>query len=277
MSKKRELLTHVNQLNSIRDIMGAMKNLAVLESHKLSGRLDNLRQMVADLESCGADFLADYENIEFSSGVEKKIWIIFGSERGFCGDFNDKVLRYLEENEMSAKSIEMILVGQKLATRLEENPLVLRAMEGASVAEDVSPVLDNLIAYLLDLTAQDSSMSVEAVFQNLDSRDVERRQLIPPLLERRLRTKPTSYPVDLNLPPQEVLAELMQHYLFVLLHEITYLSLMAESHDRIQHMSGAINKLDETCSDLTRRYHIERQEEITEEIEVILLNAVELD
>ena len=40
-------------------------------------------------------------------------------------------------------------------------------------------------------------------------------------------------------------------------------------------MSGAVRRLDEKMAELTRHYHIERQEEITEEIEVILLTAAE--
>ena len=57
------------------------------------------------------------------------------------------------------------------------------------------------------------------------------------------------------------------------LHDIAYQSLMAENSARIQHMTGAIRRLDEPAEELTRQYHRARQEEITEEIEVILLNS----
>ena len=276
MSKKRELLSHVNQLNGIREIMAAMKNLAVLESHKLSGRLDNLRKMVTELRYCAADFIASY-TIEGTPVAEQhKVLILFGSERGFCGDFNDKLLRYIQQYEAENSTANFILVGQKLISKLEEDSRVIQTLEGPSVAEDVGPNIDILISYLSELAAKNPAIQIDAIFQDSDSCSVERRQLVPPLLEKQEHQQAVDYSVDINLTIQEVLADLMQHYLFVLLHEITYLSLMAENHDRIQHMNGAINKLDETCENLTRRYHIERQEEITEEIEVILLNAVDL-
>jgi F-type H+-transporting ATPase subunit gamma len=66
---------------------------------------------------------------------------------------------------------------------------------------------------------------------------------------------------------------LLDRYLFVALQEICYTSLMAENQKRIQHMTGAVHRLDETTAELMRRYHMRRQEDITEEIEVILLNA----
>jgi F-type H+-transporting ATPase subunit gamma len=58
------------------------------------------------------------------------------------------------------------------------------------------------------------------------------------------------------------------------LHEIFYISLMAENHRRLQHLEGAVNHLDDQTVKLQRKSQIYRQEEITEEIEVILLNGV---
>jgi len=57
------------------------------------------------------------------------------------------------------------------------------------------------------------------------------------------------------------------------LHEILYLSLTAENHHRLQHLEGAVNHLDDGITRLQRKSQIYRQEEITGEIEVILLNA----
>ena len=66
------------------------------------------------------------------------------------------------------------------------------------------------------------------------------------------------------------------HYLFAVLHEIFYISLMAENQRRLQHLEGAVKHLDDETVNLRRKSQIYRQEEITEEIEVILLNAENL-
>ena len=52
-----------------------------------------------------------------------------------------------------------------------------------------------------------------------------------------------------------------------------YASLAAENHRRVEHMEGAVTRLDERVLALKRRANALRQEEITEEIEVILLSA----
>ena len=48
---------------------------------------------------------------------------------------------------------------------------------------------------------------------------------------------------------------------------------MAENHRRLQHLEAAIKHLDDHVVSLRRKSQIYRQEEITEEIEVILLNT----
>ena len=50
-------------------------------------------------------------------------------------------------------------------------------------------------------------------------------------------------------------------------------SLIAENRRRLAHMEGALRRLDETTAVLGRRMHAARQEEITQEIEVIMLSA----
>ena len=52
---------------------------------------------------------------------------------------------------------------------------------------------------------------------------------------------------------------------------------MAESRQRMAHLEGAVQRLDEQSEALHRQENILRQEEIIEEIEVILLSAVSLD
>jgi F-type H+-transporting ATPase subunit gamma len=49
--------------------------------------------------------------------------------------------------------------------------------------------------------------------------------------------------------------------------------LMAENQKRLHHLEGAVQHLDSEIVRLQRKSQIFRQEEITEEIEVILLNS----
>jgi len=48
---------------------------------------------------------------------------------------------------------------------------------------------------------------------------------------------------------------------------------MAENQRRMQHMDAAVRRLERTSAEVWQRRNILRQEEITEEIEVIMLSV----
>jgi F-type H+-transporting ATPase subunit gamma len=56
------------------------------------------------------------------------------------------------------------------------------------------------------------------------------------------------------------------------MHDVFYGSLMAENRRRLQHMEGATKRIQDKTARLQQKYNLLRQEEITEEIEVILLS-----
>jgi F-type H+-transporting ATPase subunit gamma len=76
----------------------------------------------------------------------------------------------------------------------------------------------------------------------------------------------------LNLEPRRFFGSLGGHYLHAALHGIFYESLMAENRRRAQHMDAAVRRIDERSLPLVLERNSLRQEEITEEIEVIMLS-----
>lgn len=276
MSRGRKLKQHLHQLQEIRDIMDAMKNLAFVENHKLDKLINNQRQLVEELEIIAADFLNFYP---FSSPVSDKIsdiWLVFGSERGFCGDFNDTLLDYLDK-QMPAKGDEVLLipVGSKLYTRLRNVQRVAYFAKGPDAVDEIASVLNTLIGYINALQSSHENLNVHALFHHADNKQITSCQLIPPFAGDSNKHIPHSNPPLLNMAPEVLLSKIFDHYLLISLEEIVCMSLLAENYQRIQHMSGAVKRIDDITDKITRKYHMLRQEEITEEIEVILLNAME--
>jgi F-type H+-transporting ATPase subunit gamma len=81
------------------------------------------------------------------------------------------------------------------------------------------------------------------------------------------------FPPLLNLGPSDLRPQLFEQYLFALFYGIFYQSFMAENHERLRHMEGALNKLREDEEGLRRLSNALRQESITEELEVIMLSV----
>ena len=275
MSERRKLKQRLRQLADIRGIMDAMKNLALAEIFKLRSRLENQQGMVHDLELMAADFLRDHPYDNAPQNGEAEIWVLFGSERGFCGDFNEALINHLQPLPATpGAAARYILVGGRL-TRRYQNYLTVPAhvIDGADVAEEVSSMLNRIIDRIRQLQAQTLSVRLHVLYHDVDAGQVRSLQLLPPFLHLNRPVYSSGSQPLLHLPPMEFFSILVDEYLYCVLHQIAFTSLLAENNKRIQHMTGALQRLDERTKALARQYHVHRQEEITEEIEVILLNA----
>ena len=282
MSQSRELQLHIAQMEEIRSILNAMKNLALIEIHKLVRFQTMQGQAVANIEQAALDFL-DFYPLAIADEKPLPICILLGAERGFCGDFNESLINAVAADAYSG----IIAIGSRLCSRLADHPLVIASIEGANVAEEVPTILNRLIDAISSLPADAGyinhkvsqlapTLQLTVVYHDNSSGQINRRQILPPFPRQQQPAPRHGNPPVLNLTPAEFFSDLIDHYLFAVLHEIFYLSLMAENQRRLQHLEGAVKHLDDETVNLHRKSQIYRQEEITEEIEVILLNAENL-
>ena len=278
MSLRRELEQHRHSLAEIRDIMNSMKTLAYMETRKLAQCIDAQRAVVESIESAAADLLAYHPLLLPDTAVLTSVYLLIGSERGFCGDFNHVLLQTLEQTlrERGEQQPLLIVTGRKLYSMLEGDKRLAIALDGASVAEEISEVLGHLVMELTGLEEQHPGLAVYCLFHR-GGNEVAVKSLLPPFPQALDVQQSLRYPPVLNLPPQTLFTELSEHYLFAVLHQMLYTSLHAENHNRVTHMESAVNHLDEEAEHLRQRFNSLRQEEITEEIEVILLNAANLE
>jgi F-type H+-transporting ATPase subunit gamma len=279
MTRRRDLLQHLDQLGEIRQIMNAMKNLALRETRKLGRYLDTQHQVVGVIEDVAADLLSYHPDIIANSDhPATRAVLLIGTERGFCGDFNKSLVDALSTAEaqqpFSTDADPVLLaVGHKLCTRLEGDPRLAVSLAGPNVAEEVPDVLNRLIHQLEALQSRYPTLSLTALYHDAGTDQIIHKPLLPPFQSNRPQRPRYACPPQLNLTPPVLLTELIDHYVLAVLHEIFYVSLAAENHQRIEHMEGAVTRLDDQTLTLKRRANVLRQEEITEEIEVILLSA----
>jgi F-type H+-transporting ATPase subunit gamma len=262
MSKSRELQLHIAQLEEIRSILNAMKNLAFMAVSKLT-RLQRLQsQVVAHIDENAADFIAAYPDTLQQEYQGLPVYIVVGSERGFCGDFNESLLDSLTTQPCHG----IIAIGSRLIGHIESYPYnVIAMLNGSNVEEEVPTLLELLFAQLAVLTYEQTLI---AVYHDHASNQIKHRQILPLSVPAVVNKNSPR----LNLSAEIFFSELLEQYLLAVLHEIIYLSLLTENRLRLQHLDGAVNHLDEQTQKLHRKSQIYRQEEITEEIEVILLN-----
>lgn len=280
MSKRHEIEDHIRTLGEISEIMSAMNNLAMMEIHKLTRLLSAQQRVVTSMESAARDFLAFHPEALPRDPGGVPLYLVIGSERGFCGDYNGRLLSELERHlrTVGEKEPLIVVVGRKLSGRMAGDPHLVAAIEGPTVSEEIPRVLVALMQRLQDFRRErrDSrTFVITAVYRVAGTDGITIQPLRPFETIPRVEASGATAPL-LTLPPRVFIAELVDLYLFAILHEIFYSALMAESRERLTHLDGALQRLDKEASELRLKRNILRQEEITEEIELIMLSAEQL-
>lgn len=275
MTRRRDLEHHRASLDEIGEILSSMKTLAYMETRKLSRFLTAQQRVVRSIHEVAADFLHFHPGLPGAQSQAAPVFLVVGSERGFCGDFN----RGLVERLAKARHIHghnharIVAVGHKLHPLLEKADSHNVCLDGASVAEEIPAVMQNLIDALDSLQSDVAASALIGIYHDDD--EIPITALLPPFETRSPDTTSHRTPPLLNIAPEAFILDLVDHYLFAALNHMLYASLMAENQRRVTHLERAVRHLEEQSEELTRKCRALRQEEIVEEIEVILLSTTE--
>jgi F-type H+-transporting ATPase subunit gamma len=277
MTRRHNVQSHRHSLDEIRNIMNSMKTLAYMETRKLSRFLDAQHAVVQSIETVAADLLGFHPEILPETNQATPVYILIGSERGFCGDFNRSLLKTMESvlPVHSPQQPMMIAVGRKLYTLMEGDARMVTSIDGASVVEEITALLIKLVNEITSLQHKHGALEVYCLYQDGENEGLI-HELLPPFKSLLHNQQRFSYPPLLNQSPQAFFVELADHYLFAALHEMLYKSLMMENQFRVTHLEGAVRHLDDESAELKRQCNALRQEEIIEEIEEIMLSATSL-
>ncbi len=278
MTRRLDLENHHHSLNEIIKILDAMKMLAYMETHKLGTFLDAQHRVFEAISTATSDFLSFYPRTVSKESEAFPVYLLIGSERGFCGDFNQELLDYSEQFLNIPPNVKptLIIVGRKLYNLMQDDVHIYAQISGPNVVEEVPAVLEQTVQILAKLQQQQPLMSLYSVYHG-GEQGIITKKLLPPFQQKQQQPQRFQYAPELNLSPEDFLINVAEQYLFTALHEVLYTSLLEENHNRVMHLEGAVKHLESKADELTQQCNIIRREEITEEIEVILLNACSFD
>ncbi|HTN43808.1 MAG TPA: FoF1 ATP synthase subunit gamma [Nitrospiria bacterium] len=273
MTRRREIERRLRALGDIKDILNAMKNLSLIEMHKLTRFLATQQRVVDDMETVAADFLSFYPDFLAEPETRRDVYLLIGSERGFCGDFNETLLPAFETQlrRTAPEKVAVVAVGRRLSVRLANEPRVAASLEGPAVVEEVESVLTRLMETLNSLKSTRGALRLTVFHHHAEEKGTT-VSVFQPFKQTERRGPRFPYPPRLNLSPHSLMTELVDHYLLHHIHGLFYGSLMAENLLRQQHMDHAIRTIEQDSFQLFQTRNRLRQEEITEEIEVIMLS-----
>jgi len=271
MTQRHALEQRRMQLGEAQEIMESMKSLAFMEVRKLEQRAAMQRELVSTLEQVAAEFLYFHPELHDWSLPDTRLYLLLGSERGFCGAFNSRLLERLAD-EPGAEQARLIACGHKLHSRLGDDPRLVDSLDGPAIQDEIPGFLLNLLEHI-NAMQQQGPVTIKIICHDPASEQVQVKYLLPPFQSITNTNRPDLTPPLLHLSPQAFFTELVDHYLLANLNEKVCRSLQAENHYRMLHLDGAVSYLEERLDQMRLKSNQLRKEEITEEIEVILLSA----
>lgn len=265
MSQRQDIEAKLALFDELSGILGAMRSFAMAELKRI-GKRETAQQYVMDTLALALQDLAAFLPAAAVSRLTAKtrlndIWVLLGSARGFCGSFNEDVIRVWREHARSGSPA--ILVGERLQSLLDGDELVCIA--GAESGMDASAAIDRILDAVAGLRLDDPAEFGLIVCLRDDH--AARCQRLWPLLSN--VPEGSGYPPLTLEPPAAVAAGVAEHYLYHSLLALLLCSIRVENHMRLMQMENALRHLEEGSEDLQRRRNRLRQEEIVQEIELM--------
>lgn len=219
--------------------------------------------------------------------------IVFGSDQGMCGGFNDAMAQAVDEFVQSgqtnrrslpktkshqpvrpSKEIPLIVLGRRLAGRLEDSGYAVDdSIELPGAASGITLRLQDLLLRV-DQWRLVNRLDTIVVFHNRRSHRIPYspvHRVLLPLSPLQLVPSPAprwpgrSLPL-VTLPTQALWSWIVRQYLFVSLFQACAESQASENAARIAAMQAAETHIQDLQEDLNRDYQQLRQTSITAEI-----------
>ena len=263
MSQRREVEARLGLYDELSGILSAMRSFALAELRKVGKREAAQQQVVTSLASV-LDDLADSLPAQLYAGSAKTrgdIWLLFGSVRGFCGSFNEDVMRFWRGQ--ADRQSPLILVGDRLHAMVDERE-ALQRLGGAEGSLDAPAAIDRILAAVKALRG-DGELGLIACIRDEQGARSQRLWPLPPAKRKGVNYSPLTY-----APAAEVGAGIAEHYLFHTLLALLLRSIRVENHMRLLQMETALRHLERGSEELQRQRNRLRQEEIVEEIELMV-------
>lgn len=269
----------IKSATDLKSVVSSMKAIATISisqyQDSVQAQRDYYEGVQLGLLTClqKTDLAPHYESPSRREGAIAAV--VFGSDQGLVGQFNETLADYVVEKFTESSSPKLLwAVGERMQARLEENDLQLQgsfALPNAIGA--VTPLVTSILS-VLQTKYEAGLVSEVFLYHNrpTDNGIFEQTALrLLPLDERwRADILRQSWPGS-NLPEVlgdtgRTLLDFVHEYLFVALFRACAESLASENASRLAAMHRAEKNIGELLDSMHQQYHQLRQSSIDEEL-----------
>jgi F-type H+-transporting ATPase subunit gamma len=259
------LHVRIESLNELGNLFKALR--AVAASHVLEAQeaLNGAREYTVTIEEAIAGGVAILsEDMPRSRAVPlpvERLLIVFCSEHGFAGAFNE---RLLDHAQASLENVtKLAIVGQRgLAHAKERN---LDVAWSHSMATRTGDVVTMTRAIVQHLTGLSSVSVVYGAYQQGGGFEPVTKSILPLNPAILTRATPGNPPLH-HLEPHILMERLAGEYLFAQITSAAMESLASENAARLQIMDRADHNIEDKLEHMHRKEHMLGQEQITSEL-----------
>ena len=258
-----------------------MKTIAAVSIRQYEKAVESLTDYNRTIEM-GLHVVLKQSGLTFSEASRKQphrlAAIVFGSDQGMCGQFNEQITNYTLES-MKSMGINqekrmLMVVGERVHSSLEaEGQKINSFFKTPGSVDAITPLVQDI---LLKIETWRSHTGFDRVimFHNRPKQGASYKQatvyLLPMdrewLKKVAARTWPSRSLPTFSMNWDKLLSALVSQYLFVSIYRAMAESLESENASRLSSMQNAEKNIEDQIDDLEAKYRHERQRSITEEL-----------
>ena len=280
MSTTESIKRKIETAEQLRSVVKTMKAIAAVSIKQYEKAVESLVEYNETIEMGLQVVLSARETLTIAepSKNNRLAAIIFGSEQGMCGQFNEQIASYaiafLNNLSNQPQDRKILAVGTRVIASIENagQPVEDYFAMPNSLA-GVTPIVQEL---LLRIEEWRTHQQIDRVilfynqFLSNNSHHPQHLHLLPVdqqwlhnLQHKRWssRVLPT-FTMDWN----KLFSSLIQQYFFISLYRIIAESLASENANRLTSMQVAERNIEDSLEELTAQFQHQRQSSITEEL-----------
>lgn len=282
MKQLGKIRKEIEQTKDLSNVIRTMKNISAVNITHFEREVQAVREYYTTIEK-GFQILLKKNAENLLPRLEKQNRgkgkgfgaILIGSEKGLCGEFNEKLVQFFHNHSAPKGEVTIIAIGFKIASRLEKYKI--QSYEFPSTREGISELLRELLKVIRIWIEEKNIKEIGFYYNALLSGLLyePKFELIFPLnLEwlKSLQEKPWESRClpTYFMETDELFYELTQELLFISMYRAFIESLASENSGRLSSMQAAEKNIDDRLSELQKNYQLQRQSSITEELLDIL-------
>lgn len=266
-----EIEQRIGSVRALSSVVAAIRSIAAARLRESEEKVEGVRAYARNVGQA----ISQATSLAPQSGREpvqlapsgNTLVIALCSEQGFVGSYNSRVLDAAAQLVRSEKD-SLLLVGSRGQVAAGERGLPVEwSTTMAGHVEETIDLANRLadVLYRKFILGVDSVTIVHALPTQTVGQSITRKMLVP-FDYSQFPAAASHDPPMVNLPPDILLTQLAEEYVFAELCEAAMLSLAAENQARIQAMIAAHQNLNERLDQITATARRIRQEEITSEV-----------